>query len=206
MKTKAAGLDRFNDFTEKGKIKIGEICHMAARVFSEKGYQTATLDDVAQAAGISKGCIYHYFSAKEELLCIILIRYMDRSIYSLQNVLKKGSNPKEKIRLFIDHHINHFCNTPHESRLIMHEALGLPESYFSIVRHKELEYVDILLNTINDLLIETNTPDAKAKIITYSLLGMCNWIYLWYDPNGEVRPDQLADQIYKIFIGEMLAR
>ena len=61
-------LQKFEKLTEKGKKRIPAICDAAAQIFSEKGYLTSTLWDIAQAAGITKGGIFHYFSTKEELL------------------------------------------------------------------------------------------------------------------------------------------
>ena len=54
------------------------IANLAARVFCEKGYQTASLQDVAQIAKISKAGLYHYFRSKEDILAFLLIKNTDR--------------------------------------------------------------------------------------------------------------------------------
>ena len=80
-------LTKFESFTDKGREKIAEICTVAARVFSEKGYLAATLGDVAKAAGMTKGGIFHYFSTKEELLFLILYHRHRATAYGLQALM-----------------------------------------------------------------------------------------------------------------------
>ena len=46
----------------------------------------------------------------------------------------------------------------------------------------------------------------KANLVAYSLMGMCNWPYTWFDPHGKVTPEDLAEEIYRIFVGELRIR
>jgi AcrR family transcriptional regulator len=204
LRNKNLGLEKFDGFTEKGKLRIDEICHEAAKVFSEKGYQAATLEDVAQEAGSSKGGIYHYFSSKEELFFLILNRYMDQTICRLENILNSTSSPQEKLRLFIRNHVDHFSNTPHESSLIVHDARSLPGNHWEIIRGKEIRYLNILRSIIKNLMSKSEMSEEEIIIITHSLMGMCNSIYSWYDPNGKIRPHEVADEIYRILMGRLL--
>ena len=41
----------------------------------------------------------------------------------------------------------------------------------------------------------------RLTILTFSLLGMCNWIYAWYNPKGNITPDQLSQVIFENFTG-----
>ena len=193
-------LRKFEELTVKGKSKVDEICRKATEVFSKKGYVNATLADVARGAGISKGGIYHYFSTKEELLFLILCRYMDQTLNELKQKLRRVDSPQEKIRTFVLHHIGHYRDNLHESRLILHEAHNLPAKYWFIIRDKEKAYVDLLKSAIENLHEDLNRDSTKVKLIVYSLIGMCNWPYMWYDPSGAVNPEELADQISRIFL------
>ena len=196
-------VEKFNHFSKKGKLKIDEICVRASEVFSKKGYLTATLADVANAAGISKGGIYHYFSTKEELLFLILLRYMDQTLHELKEKLKSTDVHRDKIRVFIHHHIAHYRDNFHESRLILHEAHHLPDEYFKLVRQKEKEYVNLLAENIRDFVFGYRNNPLKIKLVTFSLIGMCNWPYMWFDPKGSVQPEELAEEIFKVFVGDL---
>ncbi|MCK4816688.1 TetR family transcriptional regulator [bacterium] len=206
MKNLDRELGKFDDFSQKGKLKIDEICRKAAQVFSTKGYATATLADVSHAVGISKGGIYHYFSTKEELLFVILCRYMDHTLHELTNRLESTPKPHDKIRAFIEHHICHYRDNLDESRLILHESQNLPPNYWEIIKNKQKEYLGILRSAIENLIEGYEENPQKANVTAYSLMGMCNWPYTWFDPKGKVTPEELAEEIYKIFIGDLPIR
>jgi len=63
-----------------------ELLDAALVVFAERGYRTTTLDQVAEAAGVTKGTIYHYFRTKEELLLRAIEHYQDRAFARLDDV------------------------------------------------------------------------------------------------------------------------
>jgi len=197
-------LGKFEGLTKKGRSKVDEICRNAAEVFSSKGYINATLADVAHAVRMSKGGIFHYFSTKEELLFLILCRYMDRTLVALRAKLTSNASPQEKIRGFVYHHIGHYRDNFNESRLILHEHENLPRNYFEIIKSKEKEYTGILVEAIEELLGTDHESQRRAKIAAYSLIGMCNWPYIWYDPSGPVGPEELAEEICGIFLGEFV--
>ncbi|WP_054691944.1 TetR family transcriptional regulator [Desulfosarcina cetonica] len=58
-------IDKFNNFTEKGRKQIDQICLTAAKVFGQNGYLSATLSDVALAAGTTKGGYFTIFQPKK---------------------------------------------------------------------------------------------------------------------------------------------
>ena len=203
METQDYERKKFEDLTEKGKLKIDEICQTATEVFSKRGYSNATLADVSHATGISKGGIYHYFSTKEELLYFILSRYMDQTLSELKKKMRQFMTPQERIRIFVQHHIRHYRENFHESRLILHEAQNLPSNYWAIIRGKEREYMKILKSSVEGLNKAFEHNPRRVRLIASQLIGMCNWPYMWFNPNGTVSPEELAEEISKIFLGEL---
>jgi AcrR family transcriptional regulator len=79
-----------------------ELLDAALTVFAERGYRNATLDDVADAAGVTKGTIYHYFSTKEALLLRAIEHYQDRAFARLQAV-RRGDyrSAADRVRAFV---------------------------------------------------------------------------------------------------------
>ena len=196
-------IEKFENFTDKGKDKIAEICRIAAQVFSEKGYLNATLADVAHAAGITKGGIFHYFSTKEELLFLILYRHLDKALHNLKSKLDTCNSNHDKISVFIQQHINNYRDNQAESHLALHERGNLPEKHMGIIKEKEREYVGILKSIIESLMKGRKKNAKNATLISYSLLGMLTWPYSWFNPKGKSSPEELSEIIYKIFIGDL---
>jgi AcrR family transcriptional regulator len=70
-----------------------ELLEAALAVFSERGYHDASLDDVAAAAGVTKGAIYHYFDTKAELLLQAVEQHQSRGYEQLETSLPDVSAP-----------------------------------------------------------------------------------------------------------------
>ena len=189
--------------SEKRKKKIDTICQKAARVFNSKGYLAATLVDVSRAAGLSKGGIYHYFSTKEELLFTILDNYTDMMLDNLEEELESMPSPEEKIHYFIRRHINQYCEDVDGARVVLHETNNLPAKYWTAIREKTKKYTFILGNNIKEYLKSDKVSSDRVRVLTYTLLGMCNWIYWWYDPKGPMKPEELAEEISNTFFGKI---
>ena len=78
-----------------------ELLDAALAVFAERGYRSTTLDQVAEAAGVTKGTIYHYFSTKEELLLRAIEHYQDRA-FARVDAVRKGDydSAADRVRAF----------------------------------------------------------------------------------------------------------
>lgn len=194
-------VERFENFTQKGKEKITEICRLAAKIFSEKSYLVATLGDVAQAAGMTKGGVFHYFTTKEELLFLILFRHMHFTLQALKEKLDTCDTPNEKIYAFIHHHLDNYRDNQAEARLALQERVNLPPHLLRFIKDMEREYRETLRSIIEQLAAGRKKSNREVLLATYTLLGMVTLPYNWFDPAGKASPDQLGDLIYKIFLG-----
>ena len=79
-----------------------ELLDAALTVFAAQGYRNTTLDEVAEAAGVTKGTIYHYFSTKEELLLRAIEHYQERAFARLEAV-RRGAydSAADRVRDFV---------------------------------------------------------------------------------------------------------
>ncbi len=196
-------LAKYDGFTEKGKKRIAEICRAAAGVFYERGYLSSTISDISAAVGKTKGGIFHYFSTKEELLFLILYRYYEYTLNKLKEDLNACNSPHEKIYTYIRSFIMGYRDKQIESRLALNERGNLPPKYLEIIKEKEKEFVSILRSLVDNLLNKKDRSKNSVTFLTYSLLGMCTWPYRWFNPQGEISPEELAQVIYQIFMGEI---
>jgi AcrR family transcriptional regulator len=79
-----------------------ELLDAALAVFAERGYNNTRIDDVAEAAGVTKGAVYHYFATKEDLLMRAIEHYHDRAFGEIGDVLRGAGGPvSARIRLMV---------------------------------------------------------------------------------------------------------
>lgn len=174
------------------------IVKTAAKVFNEKGFLETTIADIASAARISKGGIFHYFPTKSEILYHILSEYMDVVLEGLDEDLKNIEMGSSRIQFIISRHIDLYDKNTAEAKLLLHEAHNLPLKKFKIIAEKEEKYFQLVVNILSDFL---NGFTSKKKLtgITFTLFGMLNWIYSWYSPRGPLATEELSEIIYNIF-------
>jgi len=183
---------------QKKSEKAAAIGKIAAALFNQKGYLETSMDDISLAAQLSKGGIYHYFSSKHEILYFISTNYMDLLLKDLEQELKKIDDHFSRIRFIISRHIDAYTKYTSEAKTTLHEAHLLPPEYFKIYSRKEGRYYRIVADVLSQV-IGKHISKSRLRVVTFTLFGMCNWIYHWYKPKGYVNPTELSEIITNIF-------
>jgi AcrR family transcriptional regulator len=78
--------------------KKEEILKAAARVFAQRGFQSALVEEVARAAGVGKGTVYRYFKDKEDLFFSIIDHAVAKLIDSMKQASRSGGEPADCLR------------------------------------------------------------------------------------------------------------
>lgn len=74
-----------------------QILAAATAVFAQKGFAEARMNDIMQAAGLSKGGIYWHFESKDEIIAAIFQRYFEVQLQSLEQILAEDGTAREKL-------------------------------------------------------------------------------------------------------------
>ncbi|HVN25040.1 MAG TPA: TetR/AcrR family transcriptional regulator [Syntrophorhabdales bacterium] len=182
----------------KSDKKINAIATAAGKLFSTKGYVETSMEDIAATAKLSKGGMYHYFSCKEDILYFILSNFMDLMLEGFEQELRDLQNPADKVGHVISRHVEAYAAHMYSAKALLNEAYNLSTSKLSKIKSKEKRYFSIIAGVLS-LYCGHTLPKEKLTVVTFNLLGMCNWIYSWYNPEGSIRPDQLSEIIFENF-------
>lgn len=182
---------------DKNKKK-NSIAKIGARLFSKKGFAETSMDDIASAARLSKGGIYHYFSSKAEVLYFVLDNFMDVVIKEIQEELDKNDNKLERMRGLIFRHVDQYPKYLDEAKILFHEVQNLPSKYYKKIIEKEKEYNRITHKVLSEY-FGPSMKKNQVTAVTFILLGMCNSIYA-YNPENPVSPKEMSQMIYDILV------
>ncbi len=182
----------------KSEKKVALIAACAARLFSTNGYIETTMEDVAAASKISKGGMYHYFRSKDDLLYLVLSAFMNLVLEGVEEQLERIEDPIGKIRFVIFRHVKIYTEHMYAARTLLNEANNLSARRLKEVKSMERGYFAVIARALSSHLGQGIDKD-RLRIVTFSLLGMCNWIYSWYDPKGRTSPEQLSQTIFENF-------
>ncbi|HXY31914.1 MAG TPA: TetR/AcrR family transcriptional regulator [Gemmatimonadaceae bacterium] len=181
--------------------KLDALLAAAARVFAQRGYHQTSMRDLAKASGVSLAGVYYYVQSKEELLFLIQSRNFDAVIAGMREALAGVTDPVERLSRYIDNHLDYFAGHMAEMKVLSHEADALSGDYLHQVSDKKREYTRTLMDILADVERAHGPAHVNRRVATYSLFGMMNWIYNWYDPLGDVGVELLSQNVARLFLG-----
>jgi len=173
---------------------------VAARTFAERGFHRTSMRDLSRASEMSLSGMYYYVKGKEDLLLHIQKACCEQLLAGAARVLGGGAGPAERLAAFIRHHVTFFSSHMAEMKVLSHEAGSLSGAALEEVRGLQQSYADLGLGLLADLDAGFGGAQVDRHIAAYTLFGMMNWIYTWYDPRGPVGVDALSDAICRLFL------
>src|SRR5690349_19211607 len=87
----------------KGK-RASDVFRVAAEIMCQKGYEATSMNDIAEAAGLTKAGIYHYIRGKEDLLFGIMTYAMDNVDQGIIAPARDAADPEERLRTIVERH------------------------------------------------------------------------------------------------------
>jgi AcrR family transcriptional regulator len=179
---------------------LQRILSRAARVFSEKGYEGASMRDISRATGVSLAGLYYYIESKQKLLYLIQIYTFKTVVARLEKRLAAISDPTERLRALVHNHLDYFLRHPVEMKLLSHEDEALEGEYRKEVFEIKRRYYEISAAIFDELRRTGLVERLNARVAVLSLFGMMNWVYTWHRPKVDPQADALADAMTGIFL------
>ena len=179
--------------------RLSEILAHATEAFREKGYEGSSMRDLSRAAGMSLAGLYHYFGCKERLLYLIQKHAFSTIIEQLKARLQDVDDPAQRIRAFIQNHLEYFVANQSGLKVLAHEDEALKNGFASELTAIKRQYYRICLGLMDDLKRERRL-EFNSRTAVMSLFGMINWIYTWYNPRVDGTAEDLARQMSEIIL------
>lgn len=179
--------------------RVVQILTEAARIFASKGYEGASMRDIAEACGISKSLLYHHFSNKEEIYSRVAVGATKELYLFVVEHIPGDATPSEKIRAFMVATAEYFRR--HRWAWIASTTAfwNDPE------RHRRKErmtrrdrYEKYLRELIQEAIDAGEIRDVDVAMTGRLILSSLNWMHRWYNPSMPMKPEQIADQFYDL--------
>ena len=165
--------------------KRRQILKTAAKVFAIDGVDRASMSQVAQACGISKANIYHYYSSKSVLLFDILDTYLRELRDRVCAVTAQGRSAEEHFRATVCEILLAYEGSDDEHRVQAGGLSALQEDQQAILRNYQRDLVGHMSGILKKLAPEVFERDPqKLRSVTMSVFGMLNWFYMWNSSAG----------------------
>ena len=178
-----------------------QILQQAAALFASQGYAATSMNAVAQACGLSKPTIYHYFRDKYALLLEICDAHLTR-LLALEREVKGVDylNAEQRLRDLILHFVQEYSQATHAHRVLTESVRYLEGEDKQQVLDKERA----LVAGFSEMLIQIRPDLEKAglsKALTMLLFGMMNWMFTWLRSGGALDHEDMAPIVADLFLG-----
>jgi AcrR family transcriptional regulator len=186
-----------------------EILRTAARLFQQRGYDATSMNDVAAALKLSKGGLYHHFQSKDEILYEIMNHAMEITEERVLNPVRGIADPEERLRALIRLHIEVVLSPrDREITVMLHENHPLPPALRKRINIRKKDYIhflESLMTEVQEKAKNQTRGKVSPRAAAFALLGMINWIYQWYKPEGELQAQNLIPQFTDLIFGGIFA-
>ncbi len=184
------------------------ISNIAAVVFCEKGYQTASLQDVAERAQLSKAGIYHYFRSKEEILAYKLIKYTDEFLGVLEKCIHRnhedGYDPQTSFQELIRTYARYLNSNKEVRLLVLRERHQLTGKNKGELLKREQAIFHLLRNELKK--IPNIDRESDLNVVSFLIISMSHWLGYWFKENRYLNMEQIIDQNIRVIFNGILKK
>lgn len=178
-----------------------ELIEVATQVFYEKGYDGASLQDIADRLGMLKGSLYYYIQSKEDLLFDVISTVHRDGLAVVRARADVDGTPLEKLESVIVGHVEHTCRNLVPTAVFLHELSALPDDRRKEVLGSEHAYQGVFRDLIEQAQSQGDVrADLDPRLAALSVLGSTNWVYRWFRPGGAFTPEQIGAEMAEMSI------
>jgi TetR/AcrR family transcriptional regulator len=181
-----------------------QILARAARLFARRGYTATSMNEVAEACGISKPSLYHYVRDKHQLLVEIAETHIGRLEALVAEIQVESLAPEQRLRRLITDFLAVYAEAQAEHRVLTEDVKFLQPVDRRRILDGERKVVAAFADAIADARPELRDA-ALAKPLSMLLFGMMNWMFTWLKPRGALTHAEMAPVVADLFFGGLAA-
>lgn len=169
------------------------ILRISAELFARNGYHATGISELSRAVGLGRGALYHYIGSKEALLYEISKTQVDRMNTYAEELLARDLHAEERLRALARGLMRNIAEHRTEWAVFFREYSALSgERRDRIVAARE-RYEGYWRQTLEQGVHDGHFREMPSLLVK-GIVGMFNYTYLWFEPDGRISSDQLADE------------
>ncbi|AKU10248.1 putative regulator [Azoarcus sp. CIB] len=181
------------------ELQRAAMLRAAAGLFAEKGFHNASMSAIAQACGVSKPLLYHYYRDKEHLLFDIADSYIDELLAIVASVEARKLGPEAHFTELVTRFMEEYEHAQDHHMVLVQDVKFLKEEQAESVAGKQRRVVAAFADALAR--VEPGLHGRKLdKAVTMILFGMINWTFTWLRADGPLTFHDMAPIVTGIFL------
>ena len=187
--------------------RAAEILAAAREIFLEKGFERASVSEIATRVGVVEGLVYSYFPTKRDLLNEVLRGMYEPLIQDISDGFSRIHGLRSRLRFLVWRHLRVYVEEPSLSRIVLHEVRTSPEYFKSMLHDLHVRYTSFLLRTVREAVEEGELPaDTDAEMVRSMVYGGIEhrmWSLLF--GRGTIDVEATADRYTAMLLSGLLS-
>lgn len=184
--------------------RAGEIYRTAARMIHEKGFESTSMKEIADAVELTKPGLYYYVKGKKELLFAIMGCAMDLLDREVIQPAEKIAEPVERLRAIVSEHARLLAQETGTLAILMDEVSGLSDEHREEITGRKRRYFDFVRGTLDEIHAAGELRNVDTTVAAFGILGMVMWTARWYTPGGRLTSGEVVRDLTDVALGGLL--
>ena len=201
---RAAASENGQASTARRELVVNEIYEQATRLFAERGFAGTSLQDIAEAVGLTRPALYYYVKGKDELLAKLVAEITEESAASIGAIVRRGDlDPAAKLRAIVKASVHRQAEHAARFRLLLLSEAELPAEIAAAHDAGRRAVLKSIAQVIDRGIEEGVFRPVDARIAALGVLGMNNWVAWWFTP-GRDRIETVAEELADLAVAALL--
>ncbi|MBJ8348886.1 TetR family transcriptional regulator [Antrihabitans sp. YC2-6] len=177
----------------------------ATALFAEKGFAGTSLQDIADAMGLTRPALYHYVANKDELLARLVTEITEQPAQILAGINKRTDlGPVDKLHAMAEAIALHHAAAPDRFRLLVRSETELPDDLSRTHEQSRRRVLKEFISVVGAGIDDGSFRPVDPRVASLAIIGMVNWMAWWYRPDTETSAKSVATQLADMAIHSVL--
>lgn len=195
MATKMANENNFKPAKKSRVNRRAALLQKAGELMAEKGYEGASMRNIADAVGILPGSVYYHFPSKEALFVELHHNIVTAMTARVNDAINDLNDPWERLEAAASAHVVGLMETGNQVAIVSPGFSHQPDGIECVIREERRKYEDIFRVLFDAIELPVETDRTLMRL---SLFGTLNWVPVWFQLDGKYKPDDIAKQHIKV--------
>lgn len=170
------------------------IIHSATKLWYERGYGHTTLEEIVQAAGLTKGAFYRHFRSKDGLLRFIHEEFVEDRIATVRRLIDKELSPGETLTEIVAELVDGVARYREAIAVLFREMYAFPRKNFSRIEQRGAFLGELILSVLNEgIRVGEFRRVRDPRLVMFGIIGMCASTYEWFDIRGPMSGREVGE-------------
>ncbi len=190
---------RADDYTDKRNAILAR----SAALFADRGIDRASMAEIAKACGVSKALLYHYYTNKDELLFDVIHAHLSAMEEKLAEADDPATTPEQRLRNLIAKVLDIYRDADDLHKVQLSGIPMLPNELAEQIWEIERRIMRRFSAVIREINPNLDGEQRLTTPMTMSVLGMLNWVYMWFRDGGPVSREDYAEAVADMVLNGM---